>query len=209
VRCDGPYAPALTAVIAVAITIGVGSDFAAGQTASTDFGRCLTIADSSARLRCFDNATKLPPQPQPNARDMGAWRLVRTPDPRGGPEAVSIMHTADLSRSDIDLAGLMLRCADSDIEVLIIVVEPRPPRARPRIKLGAPGNEASYEATVAPPFTALLLPQDATSLVTTSVLRSAELSIEIDGEKAPVRGVVALTGLRSALDGLRANCPRR
>src|SRR5262245_14711786 len=40
---------------------------------------------------------------------IGTWRLVRTPDPRGGSEAVSIMQTADVSRSDIDFAGVMLR----------------------------------------------------------------------------------------------------
>ncbi len=53
------------------------------------------------------------------------------------PGCGSIMPTADLSRSDLDFAGLMLRCAQDGIEALVIVIEPRPPRARPSIKFGA------------------------------------------------------------------------
>jgi hypothetical protein len=69
------------------------------------------------------------------------------------------MHTAEMLRSDPDFAGLMLRCAEDGIDVLVIVIEPRPPRARPQVKFGPTGNEASYQATVVPPFTALLLPR--------------------------------------------------
>ena len=71
-------------------------------------------------------------QAQPSAgRSTGTWRLVRTPNPRGGPDAVSIMQTAEPMRSDLDLAGLMLRCAERDIEVVVVLLKPFPPRAHP------------------------------------------------------------------------------
>src|SRR5437899_1091146 len=52
--------------------------------------------------------------------EMGGWRLVRTPNPRGGADAVSIMRTADSSRSDIDLAGMAVRCGEIGAEVLVV-----------------------------------------------------------------------------------------
>jgi hypothetical protein len=203
-----PCRPPLPAAIGVAAIVALGLGTAAGQDVSTDLGRCLAITDNALRLRCLEaaaNRQRQPPQPRP--AETGAWRMLRTPDPRGGPDAVSIMHTADMLRSDPDFAGLMLRCAEEGVDVLVIVIEPRPPRSRPQIKFGASGNEAGYQATVVPPFTALLLPKDATSLL--SGLGAGELSIEIRDGNPAVHGTVALAGLRPALEGLTASCPRR
>ena len=88
----------------------------------------------------------------------GGWHLVRTHNPNGGADAISIMHTADTSRSDLDLAGLMIRCSETSAEVVIVLVRALPFRARPHVALGKPGNETQFEATVAPPGTAVLLP---------------------------------------------------
>jgi hypothetical protein len=207
--------PSLATAAVLGMIVALGVEAAAGQDVSTDLRRCLAIADSAARLRCFENtAADREKQPRPDGRgnpgDAGAWKLVRSPDPRGGPDAVSIMHTADVSRSDPDFAGVMLRCAQDGFEVLVIVIEPRPPRARPRVRLGAPGEEASYEATVAPPFTALLMPREAAALLE-ALERSTtpELSIELNGETTAVHGFVPLAGLRPALDGLKASCSPR
>lgn len=202
------YLAFLMAAIAIAAIVEPGVEAAAGQDISSDLRRCLAITDSAARLRCLETAAasrqKQPPE------GAGAWRLLRTPDPRGGPDAVSIMHTADMLRSDPDFAGLMLRCAEDGIDVLVIVVAPHPPRARPQVKFGPPGHETIYQATVVPPFTALLLPKDATSLVSgLGGTPAADLSIEINDESPVVRGTVALAGLRPALEGLKASCPHR
>jgi hypothetical protein len=198
-----------TAIAVAAVALGV--EAAAGQDISSDLGRCLAITDSAARLRCLETAAANGQrQPQPRPAEAGAWRLLRTPDPRGGPDAVSIMHTADMQRSDPDFAGLMLRCAEDGIDVLVIVVAPHPPRARPQVKFGPPGHEVSYQATMVPPFTALLLPKDATSLVSgLGGTAAADLSIEINDEGPAVHGTVALAGLRPALEGLKASCPHR
>jgi hypothetical protein len=139
------------AAIAVALMTVAGATAASGQNSAkpSDLEQCRAITDSAARLRCFERAlADHQKQSQSGSRETGAWRLVRTPDPRRGPDAVSIMHTADISRSDPDFAGLMIRCAGDSVEALVIVIEPRLPRARPHVKLGRPGHEASYETTL-------------------------------------------------------------
>ena len=84
----------------------------------------------------------------------GGWHLVRTHNPNGGADAISIMHTADTSRSDLDLVGLMIRCSETSAEVVIIILPALPFRSRPHVSFGKPGNETQFDATVAPPGTA-------------------------------------------------------
>jgi hypothetical protein len=163
----------------------------------------LEIESKAERLRCYEQAASARPP------DSGAWRLARSPNPEGGPDAISIMHTAETSRSDLDIAGLMLRCADGGIEALVIVIEPRPPRSRPHVSLSALGGSSTFEATVAPPFSALLLPREAAALLTGPWRVATELSIQVDGGGPPVRAIVLLAGLQSALDRLSANCALR
>ena len=86
----------------------------------------------------------------------GGWHFVRTRNPVGGADAISIMHTADTSKSDLDLAGLMIRCREGGTEVLIVLIRSFSLRARPQVALGRPGNETKFEAKVAPPGTAVL-----------------------------------------------------
>jgi hypothetical protein len=196
---------ALAAAVVMAFNGDIGTANGQDPGIPTDLNACLAITDNAARLRCFEQAAKLQQtQPSPGS----AWRLVRSPDPRGGPDAVSVMRTAEFSRSDPDLAGLMLRCAGDGIETLVVVLDPRPPRTRPRVRLRSRGEEAMFEATMAPPFTALLLPKETTArLAAWERAGASELSIELSEEGvAPENGLVALAGLGAALDRLRANC---
>jgi hypothetical protein len=171
-----------------------------------DFSRCMAVTNDTARLRCFES---LVGKPAPSPPTMGGWRLVRAAYPRGGADAVSIIHTADVTRSDPDLAGLMVRCAERGVEALVVVIEPLPPRARPRVTFGLSGREQNYMATVVPPFTAILLPTEAMAQLASAAGEGRDLSIEIESEGATIHGAVALTGLRRALDGLKVDCPRR
>jgi hypothetical protein len=135
------------------------------------------------------------------------WRLVRTPNPRGGPDAVSIMRTADLSKSDAELAGLMLRCAPSGVEILIILIAPLSPRARPQVITGSVGNETRFDATVVPPGAAILLPSDASALLNGPWQSLPEISVSVRYDQTSIQGTVPLSGLSAALGALRANCP--
>ena len=141
-----------------------------------------------------------------NSELSGGWRYVRTRNPHGGADAISIMHTADTSRSDLDLAGLMIRCNEGGTEVAIVLIRAFPLRARPHVVLGKPGTETQLEATVGAPGTAVLLPADATALVSGSWQTLSELTIRIDDGQTTIRGVVALAGLQAAFNRLVASC---
>ena len=122
------------------------------------------------------------------------------------------MKTADVTKSDIDLAGLMLRCGESNIEVLVVLVRPLPPRARPKVTVTVGGRTTSFIASVVPPGAELLLPLEATALASGPWQAAPELSVEVgavegDDQPTPIQGVVSLAGLGAALPRLQANCP--
>ena len=190
------WAAGLIALMSLIATQAIGQ--------SVDFERCLTMNDSAARARCLENWAARA-APQPGSRDVGGWRLVRTKDPRGGPDAVSIMKTAD-PLSDPDIAGLTVRCAENGPEALIIVVDPLPPKTKPHVRLGLRGKEKDFEATVVPPFSSLLLPPQAMALIAS--LGPEDLFFKLDAERTAIQGAVNLAGLNQALAQLQANCPR-
>ena len=118
-----------------------------------------------------------------------------------------------MSKSDLDLAGLMLRCGESGVEVLLVLVRPLPPRADPKVTVSAGGRTADFTATIVPPGVAVLLPKEATTLATGVWKAAPELSVQIsavqgeDERKARIRGVISLAGLGEALALLLSNCP--
>lgn len=141
-----------------------------------------------------------------NSASLGGWRFVRTPNPGGGPDAVSIMRTADMSRSDIDFVGLMMRCREGRIEAVIVLVNPLPPHLQPKVAVGKPGQEIQLEATIGAPGTVILFPGDAARLVEGPWRGLSDLFIRVDDGHNTTRGVVALDGLQAAIKMLVANC---
>jgi hypothetical protein len=173
--------------------------------------RCRSIQDPTARLRCYEGAAPSPqvPSSQGISPVRSEWKLLRTPDPRGGTEAVSIIRTPDLARSDPDFAGLMLRCAGTDFEALLVTVRPIPPRTRPGVTLSVGSQTTRFEASVVSPGAAILLPASASTAARGSWQSAAEAIVEIDDGTSPIRGTVSLAGLGSAIATLLANCPRQ
>lgn len=141
------------------------------------------------------------------AEPISGWRLLRTANPRGGAEAVSMIHTADITRSDPDLAGLMLRCGEHGAEVAIVVVTPFPPRAQPDVTVGADGKEWRFTAKVVSPGAELLLPAEATGLAAGPWQLTHELVVKVTSPEQSFGGVVSIDGLAAALATLAANCP--
>ena len=137
----------------------------------------------------------------------GGWHFVRTRNPRGGADAVSVMRTADTSRSDIDLVGLMIRCREAGTEIVIVVLRSFSLRAQPSVVFGEPGGEARFKATVAAPGTAILLPVDASAIVNGSWHELGDLLIRVEDGQSTIRGVIHLDGLQGAFKVLAANCP--
>jgi hypothetical protein len=198
---------ALIAPLAV-LCIPINATHAQSDNADV-FARCRTISNDAARLRCFKGAVDAQAPSAQGGQAVGPWRLMRSRDPRGGADAVAIMRTADLMQSDLGFAGLMFRCGDRNIEVVVVTTEPFPPRAQPRVKILAGKDEVQFDAAVVPPFSALLLPPETAGLADGPWQSLPHLSIEIDHNDATIHGTVGLEGLGSALAALRANCSAR
>jgi hypothetical protein len=183
---------------------------------------CRAITDDAARLQCYEAATStapaapsLPPAPQiaspsqASTPAAGQWRLTRTPNPTGGRDAMSIIQTADIAKSDIDLAGLMIRCGETNLETLVVLVSPLPPRAHPKITVSAAGASTDFIGTVVPPGAEVLLPDEVSVLVSGPWKAAPELAVRVQNESEKVNGVIPLAGLAAALPNLTANCTAR
>jgi hypothetical protein len=170
------------------------------------------LSEPAARLRCYEAATAGPSKnaAPPNFGPKAGWRLVRTPGPAGR-DVVAIIQTADTAKSDLNLAGLMLRCSETGPEVLVVLILPLPPRTHPRVVVSTGRDKADFSATTVPPGAAILLPKEAIILASGSWTAATELSVEVDApEGAPettsIKGVIPLAGLGAALSNLLASC---
>jgi hypothetical protein len=179
-----------------------------------DFERCRTVIDDATRLRCFEATTAKPaPNAAPlvSAPDIGAWRLVRTANPAGGKDAVAIMHTVDMTKSDLGLAGLTIRCGEQGPEILFVLVRPLPPRTHPTVVVNA-GADTAFTATLVPPGAAIALPLEASAALIDAWKQAAALTVHIastpgDEETLAIQGIIPLSGLARAESLLLANCP--
>ena len=204
---------------------------AASPISEDGYNRCRAIPDEKARLLCFESLTSPQASPSPvpeepkDSKDYpgttlgsqfgtssspiaGKWHLVRTPDPRSGREReniISIMTTAELAGSDIDFAGLDLRCADSGFEVLIFLLSPLRPQERPDITI----NGQKLSGSVVSPGTAIQLPKEASDLAREQWRSLPGLSVQIENGGAKIHGVISLEGFPTALQTLIETCAKR
>jgi hypothetical protein len=201
---------ALTGIVAA--TAAIEAALAQDSPHRQAFERCKAIDDDRLRLSCLrsiiqDNEAK---DRDPRKR----WRLVQTTDTEGGRKAVSIMQTADTSRSDPDLAGLMIRCGGkagddkTSFEVLVVLLNALPLRNRPNVWIKSANGESRFTASIAVPGPLVLLPPEATALANGTWQDLSEVFIEVEDAGRTVHGVVALADLRSALSNLSASCLR-
>jgi hypothetical protein len=172
------------------------------------FERCQAIKDDAARLYCYENSAQAGAGGRlPN--EVGTWHLLRTPNPSGGPPAVSVMQSADIPRSDPDLAGLMIRCGESSTEVLIVLVRYLRLGTHPKVTVGTGPTSTEFTGDVVPPGLLVLLPPQATSLALGPWQALPEIAVSIDDESGRISGVIPLAGVKGALQILRSNCPAR
>ena len=175
------------------------------------FETCKALADNQARLDCFKRlltgtSPGTPKAEEPSAKD--SWRLIRTPDPRGGPDALALMRTADMAQSDPDLAGLMIRCQEKRrLEVQLALVRPFPPRSKRDVALDTGKKQSVLRAEASQAGTALILPVDATAFTIGPWQGLSQLAVKISDPEADVRGVIPLDGIVPALAKLAASCP--
>lgn len=167
---------------------------------------CFAGVRPDQRQQCDQEASEqIKARSQSTPLDQG-WRLVRTREPATGVLAVSVMHVADTAKSDIGLAGLSLRCSQSGIEVVLVLLTPLPRSSRPVVSLQSGSRKTDFEATVTQGGEALLLPQSAASLAAGEWQNAGELAIEIGTTPDPIRGTVPIRGLSGALRELTSGC---
>lgn len=141
---------------------------------------------------------------------MGKWRLIRTPHPQGGKDVVSIVHPGEPASSDRDFAGLMLRCGDPGVEVMIAVITPYAPRDRPLVTFMVGASSRSFRATPVPPGALVLLPPEAAELARNLWPSVEAVSTVIEASsRTAVKGLVRLDGFRNAFRALTAGCAAR
>jgi hypothetical protein len=75
------------------------------------------------------------------------------------------MHVADIRSSDIDFAGINIRCGPGGMEFLLIVLNRLSRSDQPTVILSAGDHRAQLEASVDPTGQALLLPTASGALV--------------------------------------------
>ncbi len=194
--------------LALMCLAGTTSVFARERDISEDFTKCKVIENDQARLNCLKDLLPKPSsEPKASATD-DSWPLVRTPHPQGGPEAVSIMRTADTTQSDPDLAGLMIRCKEGPgLEVLLALVRPFPPRSKRDVVITSLATPSTLHAEASLAGTALVLPIEARAFTTGPWQGLKELAVTIKDPEAEIHGVIPLGGLAPAMAKLSANCP--
>jgi hypothetical protein len=202
-----PLILTIAAICLAETTVGIAQT----SDISNDFEDCKTIASDQARLDCF---RKLIQRGAPEttmaegAPAKDAWPLVRTPNPKGGPDAVAITKTADTARSDPDLAGLIIRCQQKPgFEIALGTVRPFPPLTKRDVVFTLGTEHSILHAEASPAGTALILPIDATAFTTGPWRGLKELAVTIKDPEVEIRGVIPLDGLAPALAKLTANCP--
>ena len=134
------------------------------------------------------------------------WRLLRTHNPKGGADAISITHPADTSRSDLDLVGLMIRCTEKKPEVLVVVLPTLRASTRPHVTIGASGDTTEFLGSIVPPGTLVLLPESASILVSDQWQTMQDLFVRVDNDKSAIQGVIKLTGLPAVFKKLKSAC---
>jgi hypothetical protein len=197
----------VTTILSAAYLAGAATALAQETAPTTDperaYERCQAIKDDAARLYCYKNAETSVGGQLPGM--IGTWHLVRTPNPTGGRPAVSVMQSADLSRSDVDFTGLMLRCGESTTEVLIVLARYLKPGEQTKIGIQAGPSNMEFSGRVVSPGLLVLLPPQATTLAEETWQKLPELAVSVD-DGATIHGVVPLTGLNGALQILQVNC---
>ena len=170
---------------------------------------CASGVSPEQRQRCDEEAFRQVETGSQSTQLEGGWRLVKSRNPDGGADAISVMHVVDSAKSDPRLAGLTLQCGRDGIEIALIVLEPLSRSMRPNVVLITGEKRAEFEASVIQSGAALLLPADASKLAASDWQGATELSVEIATKPAAIRGAVPIGGLSTALRYLSQNCPAR
>ncbi len=108
---------------------------------NADFKDCSGKLTPGDLQRCEDMFARKVEAGSRTSQLPGGWRLVKTPDPSGGPDAVSVLHAADTTKSDLNFAGPLRPSRYRDASDLA-----RPPA--PWIAIRCPGKKRLHRNPV-------------------------------------------------------------
>jgi hypothetical protein len=163
------------------------------------FPQLRTAAHAQPRL------DRTAPSPASAVAENVGWRLTRSNAPGGGTTA-SILRTADPGSSDVEVAGLLFRCAENGTDVLFIVLSPFGPAAKPKIAIDLGGLRVETAASVLPSGAGLLVPRDMLTLFGAPEKTMADLSFVISEGGRRFSGRIAKLYAAPALARLQTEC---
>jgi len=180
----------------------------ARKTATLSSQHCQSAKKDPARTACKDGNSSGPTHlSQQPPVETGTWQLTRTPNPAGGRDSISITKIADAARSDHEVAGLMLRCGEgATTEVLVVLIEPLPPRTHPKVTVSAGATTTELTGSVVTPGPLVLLPEKASALVERAWRSIPELAVAISEDHRSLHGVIPLADISTAMQTLQWNC---
>lgn len=202
---------AICAAWTIAPSSGVCQDAKKTAKPNSEVQHCQTTKKDSARMPCYKEGNVGGPirLSQQKPIEPAIWQLARTPNPAGGPDSISITKIAETTRSDQDITGLMLRCAEgATTEVLVVVIKPLPLRTHPKITVVAGATTTEFTGSVVTPGVLVLLPEKASALVEHAWQSIPELAVVIAEDHRSLHGVIPLADLSTAMQTLQSNCPK-
>ncbi len=135
------------------------------------------------------------------------WKFTRTQGDKAGESFAAIMKTADITQSDLDFAGLIIRCAPKGkIDVLIALIRPFPPRSHPRVTIASGSVSQTFEATLTAAGAAVVLPEEVAAFAAGKWQSTPALAVTVKENDNQIKGVVELNGLREAYNSLLVGC---
>ncbi|WFU39464.1 hypothetical protein QA640_34660 [Bradyrhizobium sp. CB82] len=162
--------------------------------------------EAGCRL-AMSSETACPGPPLVQVASPSGWKFTRTQGTKDGESFAAIMKTADTVQSDLDFAGLIVRCAPKGkIDVLIALIRPFPPRSRPQVTIAAGGSSLTFEASMAGAGTAVLLPDEVSAFAAGKWQTTPSLAVSVKENDSEIKGVITLGGLREAYASLLASC---
>lgn len=135
------------------------------------------------------------------------WKFTRTQGDKAGESFAAIMKTADIAQSDLDFAGLIVRCAPKGkIDVLVALIRPFPPRSRPQVTIASGSVSQTFETTLTAAGAAVVLPDEVAAFAAGKWQSTPALTITVKENDSQIKGVVELNGLREAYNSLLVGC---
>jgi hypothetical protein len=135
------------------------------------------------------------------------WKFNRTQGDKAGESFAAIMKTADIAQSDLDFAGLIVRCGPrGKIDVLVALIRPFPPRSRPQVTIASGSVSQTFEASLTAAGAAVVLPDEVAAFAAGKWQSTPALTVTVKENDNQIKGVVELNGLREAYNSLLIGC---